>query len=433
MAKRSRGGPAPLTVPLIVFVVLSIAAIGAFMVVLIEYSALSKNIEGLHDSRLCDEKDGKCYFQTYFEKNLTEQTGYKQLLESEYKDKEDKQKQLLDWQDFVGWTDTLTNLKDADPELAAHLTDIKTDATLVDTPNVLSYVYELKRKSADLDSALSDCQRARDDAITKRDDIRRQRVLDLDAKQELIRKRDDRIATLINSIKEQEQALAAEIQKLKAEAAAAKREVTLLKDESQRKIRNLVEKNNENEQKITDMRRKLQEEERFDPNKASVDGKILYADERGKFVMIDMGRVDGITRGLKFTVYQIGKGGTRREKGEVEVNRVMTEFSYASILELKDDKDPMVEGDSLVNPAFDRDRSTVFVLTGEFEKMSNDRIQRILKSYGATITNKVTLKTDYLVAGPGSDPEGEMKTARELGVKIMSEEDLLKYLGRTGD
>ncbi len=67
-----------------------------------------------------------------------------------------------------------------------------------------------------------------------------------------------------------------------------------------------------------------------------------------------------------------------------------------------------------------------FVFTGALETLTRARAEEIVRSLGGRTSSSVSSKTDYLVAG--SDPGSKRDRARDLGVKILSEEEFLKML-----
>jgi DNA ligase (NAD+) len=68
----------------------------------------------------------------------------------------------------------------------------------------------------------------------------------------------------------------------------------------------------------------------------------------------------------------------------------------------------------------------VFVLTGSLGSMSRDDAKRALKALGAKVSESVSKKTDYVVAG--EDPGSKLDKARELGVDVIDEEGLKQLL-----
>ena len=68
----------------------------------------------------------------------------------------------------------------------------------------------------------------------------------------------------------------------------------------------------------------------------------------------------------------------------------------------------------------------VFVLTGSLRSMSRDEAKRSLKALGAKVSESVSKKTDYVVAG--EDPGSKLDKARELGVDVIDEDGLKQLL-----
>ncbi len=63
------------------------------------------------------------------------------------------------------------------------------------------------------------------------------------------------------------------------------------------------------------------------------------------------------------------------------------------------------------------------VVSGVFSRYSRDEIKALIEKHGGKVTGSVSSKTTYLVAGENMGPE-KRKKAEELGVKIISENDL---------
>ncbi len=66
------------------------------------------------------------------------------------------------------------------------------------------------------------------------------------------------------------------------------------------------------------------------------------------------------------------------------------------------------------------------VFTGTMEKMSRNEAKARAESIGANVTNSVSKKTDYVIAGKKAG--NKIRKAAKLGVKIISEEDWLEIL-----
>ena len=67
-----------------------------------------------------------------------------------------------------------------------------------------------------------------------------------------------------------------------------------------------------------------------------------------------------------------------------------------------------------------------FVITGTLETLSRDVAQAKLKELGAKTPSSVSKNTTYVVIG--ENPGSKATKARELGVKILNEKELLEII-----
>ena len=67
------------------------------------------------------------------------------------------------------------------------------------------------------------------------------------------------------------------------------------------------------------------------------------------------------------------------------------------------------------------------VVSGVFTKFSRDEIKASIEKNGGKISSGVSKNTDYLVAGEKMGPS-KLEKAQKLGVKIISEDELIAML-----
>ena len=64
--------------------------------------------------------------------------------------------------------------------------------------------------------------------------------------------------------------------------------------------------------------------------------------------------------------------------------------------------------------------------TGKLENFTRDDINSRIISLGATASNSVTRKTDYLICG--DKPGSKLVKAKELGITVLTEYEFLKMI-----
>lgn len=90
----------------------------------------------------------------------------------------------------------------------------------------------------------------------------------------------------------------------------------------------------------------------------------------------------------------------------------------------------LANGVKIINPekkAPGKLKGLVFVLTGELEDFSRDEAKAKIRELGGDVSSSVSKKTDYVVAG--DKPGSKYDKAKELGVKIIDEQEFKKLIG----
>ena len=142
------------------------------------------------------------------------------------------------------------------------------------------------------------------------------------------------------------------------------------------------------------------------------DAQIVRIDLQNGIVYLDAGTRDHVYRGLTFAIYdrnqpipESGQG-----KAEIEVFQVSEQVCAARIIR-SEKKNPVVTEDIVANLIWDSNVSNRFVVAGAFdlnhdgrpEKDGDQRIIEMIERWGGTLTDEVTVDTDFIVVG--SAPE----------------------------
>ncbi|MEK7549519.1 MAG: NAD-dependent DNA ligase LigA [Patescibacteria group bacterium] len=91
----------------------------------------------------------------------------------------------------------------------------------------------------------------------------------------------------------------------------------------------------------------------------------------------------------------------------------------------------LTEAGVVLDPPKKRSKESVllgktFVLTGELSSFTRDEAKAMIKENGGTVSSSISKKTDYLVTG--ENPGSKFEKAKELGVTIVDEPELLRLL-----
>ena len=138
------------------------------------------------------------------------------------------------------------------------------------------------------------------------------------------------------------------------------------------------------------------------------DGEIMLLDSASKTVHLNIGSNDHLYRGLTFTIYDKATGIPKDGKGkaEIEVYDVEKNVSVARIIQ-SDPKNPIVVGDIIANLIWDSKQTNQFVIAGDFDLNGDglvignaqDKISNLIKNWGGTTADQITINTNYLILG----------------------------------
>lgn len=161
----------------------------------------------------------------------------------------------------------------------------------------------------------------------------------------------------------------------------------------------------------------------------SPDGDITWVNQRSRVVWINLGSDDRLERQTVFSVFPVDTNDSpdlSRKKGNIEVTRILDgRMAEARIV---DDNvaDPILPGDKIISPVWDRGRSEGFALAGFMDidgdgRSDRNKIRELIKQSGGRIdaevddkgklTGKIEITTRYIILG---NPPDEKSTNPEL-------------------
>ncbi|MGE4632944.1 MAG: BRCT domain-containing protein [Planctomycetota bacterium] len=189
---------------------------------------------------------------------------------------------------------------------------------------------------------------------------------------------------------------------------------------------NLLTRSND---RIEELKREIVREQTFAMVKP--DGEVLNVSEELGKAWINLGTKNRLRRGLVFDVFAYQKGGKRISKGRVEVLSVQEQYSEVAILENLDRFNPISTGDMIASPFYDGEDVPMFVFAGDSAtngRYSLEDMSRKIELFGGVVSDQVQLNTDFVVAVKGYEDTPEYDLARDLGVTILREAELLEFI-----
>jgi DNA ligase (NAD+) len=123
--------------------------------------------------------------------------------------------------------------------------------------------------------------------------------------------------------------------------------------------------------------------------------------------------VQGIGPVVARSVYQFFHSETGR-KTMKELRR------FGVVMTEKRQKAPAVSGAKLAGKTF--------VVTGTLERFTREAVEELIEQQGGKASSSVSRNTDYVLAG--TEPGSKLEKARQLGVKVLTENEFLRMTGR---
>lgn len=164
------------------------------------------------------------------------------------------------------------------------------------------------------------------------------------------------------------------------------------------------------------------------------DGQVLAVTDDEGTAILDRGKADHLGPGTTFDVYSLGKGATKIHKGVVTVLSVGVHQANARIVKLDNPMNPIVKGDYFESDTYNPKQILHFYLLGRMTKYGKTEAATRLEQLGQVVDSKVGVDTNYLVMGTPQNAEDNLretdayKTAKELGITIIPESQLSRFL-----
>lgn len=191
------------------------------------------------------------------------------------------------------------------------------------------------------------------------------------------------------------------------------------------------------------------------------DGKVVSARPGDDVVYVDLGRNANLVLGLKFAVYpRSGIPADGKAKARVEVVNIFPSSAECRIVEVHG-RDPIMEGDLIANPIYDRERELHFMVLGRFDVNGDgspdsegaEQIESLIRSWGGVVDTELSARVDFLVLGEappkpvtaGDSPEAAereeaarqvyeafeqtVQAAQNLSIPVLPQRVFMHFLG----
>ena len=115
--------------------------------------------------------------------------------------------------------------------------------------------------------------------------------------------------------------------------------------------------------------------------------------------------------------------------GEISVNHIKSFFNDEINLKMLDELKMLglnMNAEVTIDNSNDFINGKIFVLTGTLVNYSRSEATKIIEDHGGKVSNSVSKKTDYVIAGDNSG--SKLQKAAELKIKILDEDEFMKLI-----
>jgi len=422
--RQGRRGGAGSPIPLIIFIVLFVFSFAGFVMMLKENHRLWDDIHGSEPAKALPDR-----FLPKRQENQKTQ-GYLYIIDALHTRFINKTAAYDQLAEYVGFNEKGIAAHKKHVDEMREQTNIKAGDNDIDT--LTEYEKRLEIRNQELQHRITQLKNTTDEAREARDQAVKDRKSDVTAKE-----------ATITTIRTE---IAARDQKYSDEASARDEEIKMLRQKiSDNNEKHLVE-SEKNKSIIAQRERKIIELEgiieqlierptdKFDPQLAEVDGKVLVVNLSEETVMIDIGRKDGARKGLRFDVYEVGVGGVRRLKGQIEIKSVHPEVSYAGIITMGDKLDPILADNILISPTYQRGKPLLFTIEPQdFDKTDIAVLKTKLERFGNKLVMKPEAGVRYCIIGNNVKKDSKLrqvaKECARLNIPVIRAMDIEFVLG----
>ncbi|MGD8453068.1 MAG: hypothetical protein PVJ57_14715 [Phycisphaerae bacterium] len=279
---------------------------------------------------------------------------------------------------------------------------------------------ELAEKKLDVESLTQQLKAARDQYESQVEQLTAQHEQDRQNFADQLSEKETQLADIQNTLEVREQ----QLQQLQREGATDLREKQLELDRANRQI--------------ADLQKNIQAlKGSFDADAIlkKADGRVRRALPGSDVVYIDLGAKEGINVGMTFEVYPQLGGPTQsiRGKASLEVATVMEDTAECRVTRTTAGQ-PIIEGDIVVNIAYEQNRKPKFVVRGDFDLNYDgqidafggvDQIEAIIRQWGGQVVPELDESIDFVVIGvpprPGEVPAGASDIVRDQAERRLLE------------